>query len=89
MHLYGLNLTRKLDQKAGPNISARLTSHVPTFLTGALAFDFKNYSKNHHVVFQHPFLSDVLPVGPQHTACQFMLNIEEASYEGNDWVLHE
>ena len=82
----------KLDQKAGPNISARLTSHVLSFLTGAPAFDFKNYSKNDHAVFQHPFSSDVLPVGPQHTACQFMLNtvhIEEASYEGNDRVLHE
>ena len=32
----------KLDQKAGPNISARLTSHVLSFLTGAPAFDFKN-----------------------------------------------
>jgi hypothetical protein len=82
----------KLDQKAGAKISARLVSHVLSFLTGAPAFDFKNYSKNDHAVFQHPFSPDLLPVGPQHTACQFMLDtvhIEEASYEGNDRVLKE
>jgi hypothetical protein len=63
-----------------------------SFLTDAPAFAFKTYDNNDHNLFKPPSSVHQLPVGQDQTTCQYMLNtvhIEEASYEGNDWVLNE
>ena len=81
----------KLKHNTSPRLKARAVHQVLMYLTTAPDFSFETYAGNMHLLF-NTLPTEVLPIGPEHTACQYMLNmahIEEASYEGNDRVLRE
>jgi hypothetical protein len=81
----------KLEHAASPHLKTHAIYQVLVYLTTVPDFSFETYSGNAHPLFDS-LPNEELPIGPEHTACQYMLNtvhIKEASYEGNDRILRE
>ncbi|KAI0071977.1 hypothetical protein K474DRAFT_1651772 [Panus rudis PR-1116 ss-1] len=82
----------KLELKNAPFIRRRAIHRILRILIECPAFNFATYEHRDSDVFVRPPLIEPLPTGPEHATVQFMLDtldIDEASYEGNDRVIHE
>jgi hypothetical protein len=82
----------KLEAEAAQCINKSAVHHVLSILTSTPAFNFDTYNHKDHPIFKPLASVHELPIGPEHTTCQYMLDtvhMEEVSYEGNDCVLHE
>jgi hypothetical protein len=82
----------QLEWDAAPRIHTQAIFHVLNILTGAAAFDFETYEHRDDALLSPPPPVCQLPVGPEYTTCQYMLDtvhMEEASYDGNARVLKE
>ncbi|KAH7921009.1 hypothetical protein BV22DRAFT_1132613 [Leucogyrophana mollusca] len=81
-----------LEQAAAPHHHARDIYRVLQYLLQSPNFDFSAYSDPNHPAFTPPPPVKKLPSGPDYVTQQFMLGtvqIDEASYEGNDKLIGE
>ncbi|KAF8240041.1 hypothetical protein L208DRAFT_1374469 [Tricholoma matsutake] len=82
----------KFEHDASPHLKAHAIHQVLMYFTTAPDFSFETYTGKKHPLFDSLPSLDKLPIGPEHIACHYMLNmvhIKEASYEGNDCILND
>ena len=83
---------QRLHADAAPHIFAQNAHMVLKILVNTPTFEFNTYEHQDSNIFNHPPVSEALPMGPTHTLVQFIMEtnqINQSMYDGNEQVMNE